>query len=117
MTIVAQMRALTRPVMVDTGDYPAAASYLPTMAAGLWLRSVRDAASVAHQAASSGKLALLVDRRYRVAARQCAKLFAPTREQSSGPITSPPACSSNEKPLCASQHFGPPTAALGQEFA
>ena len=42
---------------------------------------LRNAASVAHQAAGRGELAILVDRGHRVAERQCGELFAPADEE------------------------------------
>src|SRR5664279_4785371 len=44
----------------------------------VWLLSV---ASVAHQAAGRGELAIFENRGHRVAERQCSELFAPTNEE------------------------------------
>ena len=51
--------------------------------AGLTVR-VRNTAAVAHQAAGRGELAILVDRRHRVANRQRGELFAPADEECIG---------------------------------
>ena len=55
---------------------------------------VRDAASVANQAARGSEFVQLIDRRHRVACGQSGELLAPALKNGSPPITSPPACSS-----------------------
>ena len=42
---------------------------------------IRDAGSVAHQAAGLDELAILIDRGQRMASRQCDELFAPAVEE------------------------------------